>query len=187
MKRLTLLLMCLLSAMVFSQNTKDSIQIDYQNEIGLNLIDLIGTGAVELEYERFMPNNQALQFNLTLFDNYDYWEANNVEKNNAYSLMAAYRFYMGKRDYHGVFFYPYAKYMTGSIEYEERFWYADREILEVDVDNFSLGIGLGYKWLFSNRYTLTVDWNIGRTFNEELADIYSRVEGKAGISFGVMF
>lgn len=189
MKRLIFILLLFVSIIGFTQEENTESADIHQNEISINLIDLISAGAVELQYERFLPQNQALQFNLTLFDNYGYWELDNIEKSSAHSILAAYKFYMGKREHHGVFFYPFVKYMFGSLELSEPHWFIDRdrEISEFDVDNFSVGFGFGYKWLFADKFTLGLDFNLGRTFNNELADIYSRVEYKPGISFGMRF
>lgn len=189
MKRLTLLLIFFISALTFAQVDNDSISKNDDNEIKINLFDLIAAGTVNLEYERYLPKNQALQLGVTLFDHYGYWELGNVDKSNAYSVLAAYKFYMGKREHHGVYFYPYAKYMFGSVEYKDRSWLFDRENenLDVDVNNLSLGIGIGYKWLFADKFTLALDWSFGRTFDDDVADAYARIEANTGIVFGLRF
>lgn len=188
MKRYTLVLILLISTLGFAQEEENSESVKiHQNEISFNVLELILIEAVELQYERYLPKNQALQFNLTLFDSYGYWEAGSIEKSSAHSILAAYKFYMGKRDHHGVFFYPYMKYMFGSLEHTESNWFTDQENEIIDVDNFSLGFGFGYKWLFADKFTLGVDFNLGRTFNNDLAEFYSSIEYKSGLSFGMRF
>ena len=192
MKKVLIGLTMLLSILNFAQEEIENLGEIHKNEIAINVFDFVVAGAVEVQYERFLERNQSLQFNATLFDNYGYWEVgDNMHNNKTHSLAAAYRFYIGRKEHSGVFFYPYAKYMFGTQEVEN-FWYPENgnsqlRNQEVDMNNLSLGFGLGYKWLFSQRYTLGLDASIGRTFDEEIKNSFSEVEFKMGVSFGVRF
>ena len=174
-----------------AQETVKDIKL-HGHEFSLNFLDLVTVGSVELQYEKFMPRNQSLQFNATLFETVSY-ETYDMEENNAHSLSAAYRFYMGKKDHAGIFFFPYAKYMFGTQQHNDLYWYNETtgesgvDSFEVDMNNLSLGFGLGYKWVFADRYSLGLDATLGRNFSKEVQDIFAEVDVKGGVNFGIRF
>jgi len=192
MKKIFLPVLFLFTIISFSQDRDDLIK---KNELSSNLFDLVVAGSFNINYERLYENNQSLAFSATFFDTYGYLDAGYLDKSEAVSLKASYLIYFKKEyDHAGFFFYPLLKLRTGKVTVDDGYYY-DPEVDEsfykftYDIGGFSAGFGLGHKWLFNNKFTLTVNGEIARNlggFNDDYLD-GDNIEPRFGINFGYRF
>jgi hypothetical protein len=167
----------------------------FTGEIKSNLFDLVVGKSFNLGYEYFFKGNQALQFDITLFDTYSYLDASYLDENNLIGLQASYNIYFSKnKNYHGFSFYPFLKYRTGTQVISDYYYNYDHETdsytegsREFDLTGLEVGFGLGHKWLFNEKISLGVGAQIGRNLNSsrEFNDNYSEIDFKANVTLGI--
>lgn len=193
MKHLFLLLnfsLLLFTMNLYSQN--DSIV--KKNEISSNLFDLVVAGSLNLNYERLLDKNQSLSFGVTFFDTYGYYDAGYLKSTNAISLKGAYLVYFSKeKDHAGFYFYPQLKLRTGEVVLDDYIYfnyendvYIEEEF-KYDVSGVSAGFGLGHKWMFNNKLTLTLNGEIARNLGSFDDDYLDTIEFRFGVNFGYRF
>jgi hypothetical protein len=170
-----------------------------RNEITTNLLDLVVAGSINVNYERLMPGNQSYYIGLTGFDTYAYVDAGFLEESTAISLRAAYLIYFSKRKNHyGFYFYPLVKGTAGEVRVNDGFAFTDQngnrieedDIYEYDISGFSAGFGLGHKWLFAEKFALSLHGEISRTLGDAPEDPFGdlgAVEPRFGVNFGYRF
>ncbi len=193
MKKTTLHVALLLS--VFAVNAQElTDEAPKKSEISTNLLDLVVAGTLNVNYERLFDKNQSLLISANFFDTYGYYDAGYIEKSNALSFKAAYLIYFSKEKEHaGFFFYPQLKVRTGEITVEEYYYYdyenetSIEEEYTYDVDGFSAGFGIGHKWMFSNKFTLTLSGDIARNLGNFDTDYLENIELRFGVNFGYRF
>jgi len=189
------LIVVLMLISVFSINAQEISDNDSpkNSEISTNLLDLVVAGTLNVNYERLFEQNQSLYLGVNLFDTYGYYDAGYIEKSSAITLNAAYLIYFSKEKNHaGFFFYPQLKLRTGEIT--TRDYYYDNEIdstvedeFTYDVGGFSAGFGIGHKWIFSNKFTLTLKGDIARNLGNFDTDYLENIELRFGVNFGYRF
>jgi len=190
---LLLPLLMISSVSLNAQNESSDITTGEKNELSTNLLDLVIAGTLNFNYERHFKNNQSLWLSLNLFDTYGYYDAGYIEDNSAFAFQASYLIYFSSdQAHHGFFFYPLAKYRFGDITTED--WYLFSEDIlpseqnyTYEIDGFALGFGLGYKWVFSNHFTLTINAQIARNLSDFKDDYLSNVEPRFAVNFGYRF
>ncbi|GAA0738291.1 MULTISPECIES: DUF3575 domain-containing protein [Flavobacteriaceae] len=193
MKKTILHVALLLS--VFAVNAQElTDEAPKKSEISTNLLDLVVAGTLNVNYERLFDKNQSLLISANFFDTYGYYDAGYIEKSNALSFKAAYLIYFSKEKEHaGFFFYPQLKVRTGEITVEEYYYYdyenetSIEEEYTYDVDGFSAGFGIGHKWMFSNKFTLTLYGDIARNLGNFDTDYLENIELRFGVNFGYRF
>lgn len=193
MKKTILHVALLLS--VFAVNAQElTDEAPKKSEISTNLLDLVVAGTLNVNYERLFNKNQSLLISANFFDTYGYYDAGYIEKSNALSFKAAYLIYFSKEKEHaGFFFYPQLKVRTGEITVEEYYYYdyenetSIEEEYTYDVDGFSAGFGIGHKWMFSNKFTLTLYGDIARNLGNFDTDYLENIELRFGVNFGYRF
>ncbi len=193
MKKTILNVALLLS--VFAVNAQElTDEAPKKSEISTNLLDLVVAGTLNVNYERLFDKNQSLLISANFFDTYGYYDAGYIEKSNALSFKAAYLIYFSKEKEHaGFFFYPQLKVRTGEITVEEYYYYdyenetSIEEEYTYDVDGFSAGFGIGHKWMFSNKFTLTLYGDIARNLGNFDTDYLENIELRFGVNFGYRF
>ena len=192
MRKVILTTLLLITLNSYSQDSKDQLK---QNELSSNLFDLVVAGSFNVNYERLFENNQSLLIGATFFDTYSYLDAGYIERSEAFSLKASYMIYFKKeKDHAGFFFNPLLKVRTGKVYVDDGYFYDDiigdvQSNYSYDIRGFSAGFGLGHKWLFNNKFTLTANGEIARNlggFNDEYLEGNS-IEGRFGIIFGYRF
>lgn len=197
MKKVLLFFVLVVSFYANAQVTEvqsDAEVSPFNNEISIGLLDFITFQTVHVQYERFLPKNKAVVLKLGLFDVFNYEDFDiDDQDNRTVSFTGAYRFYMGNKSHSGVYFYPYAKLIVGEMEhtYQSHVNYPQTVTETYDATNFSLGFGIGYKWRFLRRFTLSADANIGRSIfqgeNQNPNRSRNRVEFKPWFGFGYQF
>ena len=165
-----------------------------KHEISSNLFDLVVAGSLNVNYEHLFAKNQSLFLGVTFFDTYGYYDAGYLKSSNAVSLKAAYMIYFSKqKDHEGIYFYPQLKARTGEVVLDD-YIYCDyendvyiEEEYKYDVSGFSAGFGLGHKWLFNNKFTLSINGEIARNLGNFDTDYLDNIEGRFGVNFGYRF
>ncbi|GFZ82483.1 hypothetical protein GCM10011531_11270 [Aquaticitalea lipolytica] len=165
-----------------------------KHEISSNLFDLVVAGSLNVNYEHLFAKNQSLFLGVTFFDTYGYYDAGYLKSSNAVSLKAAYMIYFSKqKDHEGFYFYPQLKARTGEVVLDDYIYfdyendvYIEEEY-KYDVSGFSAGFGLGHKWLFNNRFTLSINGEIARNLGNFDTDYLDNIEGRFGVNFGYRF
>lgn len=192
MKKIFIAAILLTSISSFSQESDEDLP--KQHEISSNLFDLVVAGSLNVNYERLFDKNQSLFIGATFFDTYGYYDSGYIKSSNAFSLKAAYLIYFSKdKDHEGFFFYPQLKIRTGEVvvddygyyDYENDIYIDDE--FKYDVDGFSAGFGLGHKWAFNNKFTLSASGEIARNLGTFDTDYLENIEGRFGIIFGYRF
>lgn len=192
MKKLVLIAALLVVSLPsFSQENED---LQKKNEISSNLLDLVVAGSLNVNYERLMENNQSLFIGATFFDTYGYYDVGYLESTNAISLKAAYLIYFSKeKDHAGFFFYPQLKLRTGEVVVEEYTYYdVDNDVyineeFKYDVSGVSVGFGLGHKWMFNNKFSLSLNGDIARNLGDFDDDYLDTIELRFGVNLGYRF
>ena len=191
-----LVLSFLLGLLIFTGNAQDdNTEPPKKSEISVNLLDLVVAGTLGVNYERLFDNNQSLFISANIFDTYGYYDVGYIEDNSAFSLRAAYLVYFSKdKDHHGFFFYPQLKLRTGEITVDEYYFFDEVEGQEVnqeftyDIGGASAGFGIGHKWMFDNKFTLTLNGDIARNLGNFDNDGYlENVEVRFAVNFGYRF
>ena len=165
-----------------------------KHEISSNLFDLVVAGSLNVNYEHLFAKNQSLFLGVTFFDTYGYYDAGSLKSSNAVSLKAAYMIYFSKqKDHEGFYFYPQLKARTGEVVLDDYIYfdyendvYIEEEY-KYDVSGFSAGFGLGHKWLFNNKFTLSINGEIARNLGNFDTDYLDNIEGRFGVNFGYRF
>ncbi|MCA0131493.1 hypothetical protein [Winogradskyella alexanderae] len=190
------IIVILLGLFLFSSHAQDTNNTEptKNNEISLNLLDLVVAGTLGINYERIFENNQSLFLSANIFDTYGYYDVGYIEDNSAFTLRAAYLVYFSKeKDHHGFFFYPQFKFRTGEITTEDYYFYdiaTESEITEeftYDIGGASAGFGIGHKWMFDNKFTLTLNGDIARNLGNFKDDYLENIELRFAVNFGYRF
>ena len=151
-------------------------------------------GSLNVNYEHLFAKNQSLFLGVTFFDTYGYYDAGYLKSSNAVSLKAAYMIYFSKqKDHEGFYFYPQLKARTGEVVLDDYIYfdyendvYIEEEY-KYDVSGFSAGFGIGHKWLFNNKFTLSINGEIARNLGNFDTDYLDNIEGRFGVNFGYRF
>ena len=182
--------------MVFSLltiNGQEAVDVEpNKSEISTNLLDLVVAGTLNVNYERLFNKNQSLYLGVNFFDTYAYYDVGEIDSSSAITLKVAYFIYFSKeKDHSGFFFYPQLKLRTGEVTIDDYFYYGDDvsvdENFSYDVSGVSAGFGLGHKWMFSNKFTLTLNGDIARNLGNFDTDYLSDIELRFGVNFGYRF
>lgn len=156
---------------------------------------MVIAGTLNVNYERLFNNNQSLFVGANFFDTYGYYDAGYIDKSTALTFNAAYLVYFSKtKDHAGFFFYPQLRLRTGEITIDDGYYYYDgatdsyiENKSTYDVSGVSAGFGMGHKWMFSNKFTLTLKGDVARNLGNVDTDYLSNVELRFGVNFGYRF
>jgi hypothetical protein len=185
-----LLIMLMLPLFSLAQNEETKV---YKGEIKSNLFDLVIGKSFNVGYEHFLKGNQAIQFDVTLFDTYSYLDASYLENNDLIGLQASYNIYFSKnKKQNGFMFFPYLKYRTGTQQVSDYYFYEPisgnyvEQTIEYDLIGLEAGFGIGHKWLFNDKISLMVGSQIARnlTNTKAISDYYSDINFKAHVTLG---
>ena len=160
----------------YGQQTQDTDSPTNFNEIKLNGLYLV-IGAFDITYERTI--NQESAYGLNVFLPFD----DDIDIN--YYISPYYRFYFGKK-YAAGFFLEGFGMLNSLVESRFNDSNGDFFLVEENVTDFALGIGLGGKWLTNSGFIGELNFGIGRNlFNA--SDTDEDIVAKIGISFGYRF
>ena len=193
MKKILLISVCILSFGVYAQeednvtkvelvNQFDNVEVSEKNEIRLNALDLIVHPALSLSYERLV--NESNGYGVSIFANFG--DDDTTYQN--FAITPYYRFYfLNRKDYgaSGLFVEAFSSF--SSVNFHD-YWYGSSNTSENEFQ-FSMGVGLGKKWVNRNGFTFEVLAGVGRYFIDRDTDNYSHPEahGRIGLSIGKRF
>ena len=182
MKRIILsVTFCFVAFFLSAQEESDRIR---SNEVSIDVFDLAFLRTIDISYEYIkIPD---LGFGLTTrycFDNED------LSYDERYSITPFLRYYFfSKKDYGSKGFYveSFMKFYGG--EFSEYYYDYNFNYSHTDKKQFfdaAFGVGLGFKYVSKNGYTL--DLNIGGGRPLGLSDHSNELVGRGCISFGYRF
>lgn len=179
MKKKYLIIAMLFSFFVVNAQT-DNSEKGKKNEVKLNVL-LPLTGALEGTYERNLNKKSSLGVSVfTVFNN----DKSNDDLN--YSVSPYYRRYFGKKFASGFFAEGFG--MLSSIDGKKIYDTNDNSIFTEgsDVIDFSLGLGLGSKWVTKSGFIFEVNAGWGKLlFNADKTDHNQVV--RFGLQLGYRF
>jgi hypothetical protein len=187
MKKLTLLL-TLCAFPFFSQAQMQTQTAPFpKNEVKANILNAIIIGSVEVGYERFFGFHQSIGAKLFFNDRINYHSQSDSQDFSTGGIQIGYNYYFGKENPgSGLYANPFIKYRWGNFT-EDKTRDGEPVQLETDMSSFMIGIGGGYKWNFSNSFTIGPFATIARNFSNEVEERFSNIEFTAGISIGYRF
>lgn len=189
----------LASSIVTAQKAADDDdKPEFKYELSTNVFDLVVAGSLNVDFEYLMKDNQSLLIGVTAFDTYGYFDAGFLESTNAVALRAGWVIYTSRYEKHGGFhFYPMLKLRVGEVtaDYDisiidDEGNFVDTNQRDYNIGGFSAGFGLGYKWVVSDKFTISTNFeltrNLGGNLDSENADL-GIVEPRFGVIFGYRF
>lgn len=172
--------------------TSVNAQAQALNEVELNIFNTIVNQSIEIGYEHFIDRDQSVGVDLLINDRFSYYgqnkKADKFKQFNTNAIAVNYSFYFGGNDDEhasGMYVQPFMKYRFGDYEYADK--NDNFQIKETDMNSFILGVGVGYKLVKNDAFTVAPFVNIARNFKEEVADQFMGVELNAGINIGYRF
>ncbi len=178
MKPIILLSILVLSVFsVRAQDNETTINDSKKNEIKINGLYLV-LGAVEVTYERLI--NEESGVGISVFLPLD----NDIKDDIDYYISPYYRMYFGKK-YASGFFVEGFGLLSSVKENKFSFIEGDVFVIENNVTDFALGIGIGGKWITKRGFLAELNFGVGRNLfnggsNEDFV-------GKIGITLGYRF
>ncbi|WKW45865.1 DUF3575 domain-containing protein [Myroides sp. JBRI-B21084] len=170
------------------------VQAQALNEVELNIFNTIVNQSVEVGYEHFIDKDQSVGVDLLINDRFSYYgqnkKADKFKQFNTNAIAVNYSFYFGGNDgEHASGFYaqPFLKFRFGDYEHDVKVAEGQYTRVKTDMDSFIIGVGAGYKLVKNDAFTVAPFVNIGRNFNEDVADEFMAVELNAGINIGYRF
>lgn len=168
----------LLAALLFGLG----IQAQNKNEVKVNILNTIMRASAEIGYERFIDTGQSVGVEVFINDRFSYYEEKSDKKFNTSSVALSYNFYLLDDGGSGYYFSPFFKYRFGDHEEVK-----DGITVTTDMDAAIIGLGVGYKWVLRDKFTISPYANIGRNFSDEVNDRFAAVEINAGLGIGYRF
>lgn len=165
----------LVFAGVFTANAQ------YKSEVKFNIANVIAIASVEIGYEYFIDDNQSIGAEIHINDRFSYVEETDMKKFNTNSFLVNYNYYFSPEEKGSFYAYPFLKYRFGDHE-DKR---ADR--VDTDMNSFIMGLGIGYKWAWNDKFTIAPYASIARNFSDKVNDRFMAIEPNAGISVGYRF
>ncbi len=170
------------------------VQAQALNEVELNIFNTIVNQSIEVGYEHFIDKDQSVGVDLLINDRFSYYgqnkKADKFKQFNTNAIAVNYSFYFGGNDgEHASGFYaqPFLKFRFGDYEHDVKVAEGQYTRVKTDMDSFIIGVGAGYKLVKNDAFTVAPFVNIGRNFNEDVADEFMAVELNAGINIGYRF
>jgi len=171
-----------------------NVQAQALNEVELNIFNTIVNQSVEIGYEHFIDRDQSIGVDLLINDRFSYYGQNKKEGKfkqfNTNAIAVNYSFYFGGNEgEHASGFYaqPFLKYRFGDYEQDKKVAEGTYDRFTTNMNSFIIGVGAGYKLVKNDAFTVAPFVNIGRNFNQDVADEFMGVELNAGINIGYRF
>lgn len=153
----------------------------YKSEVKFNIANVIAIASIEAGYEYFMDDNQSIGLEVHINDRFSYVAETSSKKFDTNSILLNYNYYFSPEEKGSFFVYPFIKYRFG--EHEDT-----REgKTNTDMDSFIMGLGVGYKWAWNDKFAIGPYVSIARNFSEKVNDRFMAIEPNAGVSVGYRF
>ncbi len=186
-KSITAILFLFLSVTLFSQEDGATSKV---NEVKVNFLNIITISSVEVGYERFFGRDQSVGFDVFVNDRFSYFPERGVKSKsfNTTSVALSYNFYFSDtKPGAGYYLTPFFKYRFGNYTQLKPDLSGFMMPYKVDITSPILGIGMGYKFLFAKKLTVSANASIARNFNKDLEVDFWTIEPNASISVGYRF
>ena len=174
------LIIAILFSFFFSNAQTNDLETEKKHEIKLNIISPL-SGTFEATYERILNNKSSVGITtLYVFNN------KNSNEDTNYMISQNYRRYFGKKYASGFFLEGFG--MLSSIDGKRIYDTSDNLTYTKgsDVIDYSLGLGLGSKWVTKRGLIIEVNAGLGKLlFNADKTD-HDQV-ARFGIQLGYRF
>src|SRR5690606_19105124 len=110
---------------------------------------------------------------------FSYADENGRKEFDTNSVLVGYNYYFSPENGGTFYAYPFVKYRFGE--------HKDEVKGNTEMDSCIIGLGVGYKWAWNDKFDIGTYTIIARNFNEDVSDRFSAIEGNAGISVGYRF
>ncbi len=185
MKKYFLIAFFFIANQGFSQN--NYAEFPY-NEVYWNIANTLAIASVEVGYSYFFEPNQSVGAKILVNDRINYHKEGKGSQFNTNSIQVNYTYFFGS--YHpgsGVYLSPFLKYRFGNFKEKTTDASAVLITKTTNMDALMLGIGLGYKWNFTNSFVAGPFVNVARNFSQSVKNRFSAIEINAGFNIGYRF
>lgn len=158
-----------------------SAKAQYKSEAKVNIANVIAIASVEVGYEYFLDDNQSIGAEIHFNDRFSYYKETSNEKFETTSLLVNYNYYFSPEETASMYAFPFLKYRFGKYK-DNREGYDD-----VNMNAFIIGLGVGYKWAWNDKFAIAPYASIARNFSTEVNDNFTAIEANAGVSVGYRF
>jgi len=160
---------------VFTSNAQ------YKSEVKFNIFNMLVQSSFEFGYEYFLDDNQSFGAEIHINDRFSYVEEKNNKKFDTNSVLINYNYYFSPEGKGSTYAFPFIKYRFG--EHQDK----RPEKTYTDMDAFVIGLGLGYKWAWNDKFAIAPYMSVARNFSDEVNERFMAIELNAGISVGFRF
>ncbi|MBB4118316.1 outer membrane autotransporter protein [Mesonia hippocampi] len=183
MKKFSLLFL----AVFLFQAAKAQVADYPKNEIKFNIANVMIIASAEIGYERFVAENQSIEFIALINDRINYHSEKGSRKFKTNSFKLGYNYYFGSETAgSGIYANPFIKLRTGDFE-ERKNIEGTATKITTNMDAFIIGFGVGYKWNYGDKFVFGPYANIARNFSDNTKDRFTAFEFNTGISIGYRF
>lgn len=151
----------------------------YKSEVKFNVLNTIAIASFEAGYEFFLDDNQSIGAEVHINDRFSYADENDRKEFDTNSVLINYNYYFNPENTGTIFAFPFVKYRFGE--------HKDEVKGNTNMDSFILGLGIGYKWAWNDKFAIGPYASVARNFNEDVSERFSAIEANAGISVGFRF
>ncbi|MDG1822306.1 MAG: DUF3575 domain-containing protein [Flavobacteriaceae bacterium] len=150
------------------------------HEIRLNALDLVVHPAIHIYYERIVDSSNG--YGVSVFANF----GDNEATYQNFAVTPYYRFYfLNRKDFgaSGLFIEVFSSF--ASVNFDE-YYYNNSERSD-DEFQFSMGVGIGKKWVNRNGFSFEVSAGFGRYFTKSDSGYEPEGHGRIGLAIGKRF
>jgi hypothetical protein len=186
MKKITLLLLTVISLNAFSQEKSEKYPQDSnkRNELKIDAFSLIAFSSLDINYEYLLNKDTSL--GIDVFYNFgDPNSDSDLYFARKFSLTPYYRwFFSEERFARGFFVEGFGMLNT----FEDDIYYSYSSIRTEKETSFALGVSVGGKFVTKSGFTAEVSLGVGRNlFNTNNINIDNSLVTRGGISIGYRF
>lgn len=151
------------------------------HEIRLNALDLVVHPAIHIYYERIVDSSNG--YGVSVFANF----GDNEATYQNFAVTPYYRFYfLNRKDFgaSGLFIEVFSSF--ASVNFDE-YYYDEIYHKSEDEFQFSMGVGIGKKWVNRNGFSFEVSAGFGRYFSKSDSGYEPDGHGRIGLAIGKRF
>jgi len=158
-----------------------SVNAQYKSEVKFNILNVLALSSFEIGYEYFLDDNQSFGIELHINDRFSYVEEKENKKFDTNSFLVNYNYYFSPEAKGSTYVFPFIKYRFG--EHQDK----RPGKTYTKMDAFIVGLGLGYKWAWNDKFAIAPYASVGRNFSDDVNRRFMAIEVNAGVSVGFRF